>query len=85
MARMNYKVKPPAQQPSDASSLGPPTPLASEPGFLVGDVEVHALAGQKHEMILLPRGYEDRQDFGEDAPWRTDEDGDQHRCWQSTR
>lgn len=82
MARGVYKITPPQQDRTDAS-LGTPTPLAPGLGFLVDGVIVHQLAGAENEMILMPKSYESRQDVGDDAAWRTDDDGDAHKCWQS--
>lgn len=83
MARMPYNINPPPQRQTKAA-LGPPTPLAPSPSFLVDGAVVRGLVWGDNEMIVMPRTYEDRQDVEDDALWRIDEDGDAHRCWKTT-
>lgn len=83
MARTVYRVTPPPQNQTDAS-LGTPTTLAPGLGFFTDGVVVHELAGSEDKMIMIPKSYENRQHVGYDAAWRTDDDGDAHKCWQTT-
>lgn len=86
MARTVLTPRPPPRQ-ADAS-LGQPTPFVSVPESSTpidyDNVLIRRLAGDEYEMIMTPVSYEDRNDVGDDAEWREDEDGDADRCWKTT-
>lgn len=87
MARTNYGVKPPPQHQANTPKAYP----HSERTFLQvnasidGDnVQIAELANADSELLMMPKTYEDRNDVGEDAEWRTNDDGDAGRCWKTT-
>ena len=89
MACTGYSVRPPLNHTTAAASLpGPPTPLV--PGYssytILHNVTLGQLDGDKpgSELLMMPAEYEDRDDIGEDAEWRTTANGDASKCWKST-
>lgn len=81
MARTSAVVRPPPNY-RDAVKA-PPTPLDGSHDFaLVETVAVSRLAPDGSELLLMPQGYEDRADIGDDAEWRRERDAS--RCWQTT-
>lgn len=88
MARTSYVTRPPPEHTTAAASLSPPAPLV--PGCSLPDylhsVYICQLASEPpgSELIMMPAEYEDRSDTGEDAEWRTHENGNASNCWKTT-
>lgn len=85
MARTVNVVQPPPRQQNVPSA--DPTPFASTGRaftFLetVAAVELVRHDTEQKTLILLPSGYDDRNDVGPDASWR--QEWDASRCWKST-
>jgi hypothetical protein len=87
MARTYYETGPPHGHAAAAASLGPPTPLVpgwSPPYLHNADISQLVCNEPGSELLMRPNEYEDRNDIGEDAEWRTHEDGNADKCWKTT-
>lgn len=81
MARTVYRVLPPRQD----QLLARPTPVVLGSRTLLNNVGIYRLEGDGSELIMMPHEYEDRNDIGEDAEWRMNNDGNAERCWRTTK
>jgi hypothetical protein len=77
---------PPAEHAVVAATLGHPTPTIPRPFTYLHSVVICQLVSDNPspELIMMPVGYEDRDDIGADAKWRTHENGNADRCWKTT-
>lgn len=80
MARTVYRVLPP--QPDQPS--GQPTPVVLGSRTLLDNVCIYQLDGDGSELTMMPHEYEERNDIGEEAEWRMNNDGNAERCWVTT-
>lgn len=85
MARGAVDLRPPRNWQAADASLERPTPLGQGPSFqLESNIALVPLAGNNSEMLMMPPGYYERDDVGEDAPWRRSDNGSVRKCWKTT-